>query len=232
MRKSVCGLAMTAMFIVAPLVARAAPDFSEPRKTMLTLQQAVQAHDSKTLRACFDTTGTTKVAQIYLDAWDATFRFQDAMENKFGLSGAEAVRSTKPYPSLADAQTHWEDAGTLTVNGDTATLALEGNPGANPPAEPAQIHFKRADGLWKIDGASLVNVDDPKTADRLKLMSQVTDAMKKVTEEINSGKILAAQEAQQTLVQRVIAILHPPTATPAPPPTSKAPATTHAAGTQ
>lgn len=226
----VAGVAAMAAVVGMTGMAWGEADVSTPRKTLLSLDEAIKAHDIKALRECLTVTdaGQQPALEAYISAWEASLGFQEAMQKKFGQAGAEAVGGAQGATASLETALKAATAGTVRIDGDRATLTIaEGEGSKGMPA--GQLAFQKVEGNWKVDAGSLLGLKEKDAERRLGIMKGVTGALKAVTAEINDNKFANAGEAQHALVQRVIPVVKP-AASPATqagtqPATASAPAT-------
>jgi predicted NUDIX family NTP pyrophosphohydrolase len=114
------------------------------------------------------------------------------------------------------------DAAPETINGDTATVAVD------PKGQPKTL--KKIDGQWRIPiGEVFSGVDEAAVQQRLDDMADLSKMMGQTADEINAGKYKTPKDAEEAIDSRIMAstmrqaATQPGTAPPDAPSTEPAP---------
>ncbi len=204
-----------------------AADYSDPRKTVQSLSDAIKTGDPKAIRDAM-VMADERQSRL-LDSLAAAIAAQHNMEAaasaKFGPAAKELVdEGASLEGQINTVLKHIATVNVITA-GDTATLTLKGPttaPSTAPSSAPATapaiseqdnqpdpLHFRKTADGWKIDAARMMDLDSP---DRAKEAEELTPKLAKVWGEIaasiNAGKYATVDAAREALADKIAAALN------------------------
>ena len=202
----------------------AAPDFSDPKKTVQSLADAIKAGDVKAVRE------TMTMADAHqgplLDVLSASIVAQHNMEAaaavKFGAASKDLLDEGASLEGQLKSVLKRMASMDLAGDGETATLAFKApttapttGPATAPVAavpefenQPDPLHFRKTPEGWKIDAARMMNLENP---GQDKVAETVTPKLVKIWTEIaaniTAGKYGTVEAAREALAEKLATVV-------------------------
>jgi len=200
-------------------------DYSTPAAAAKTLLTAINRGNFTAMRDALTIPDEHKEdIDTLLDAMESSARLQEAAEARFLEAGKAAFGA--PSDAALAAQLKSVDAGEVTINGNSATLAVAADAAAKLPG--GTVEFRKIGKDWKIDGAAffkLATEPADKTAARVALARRLTVLTGTIIQEMDAGKFFSATDAYQEYWMDYLDLTRPPaTATASAPATATSPA--------
>jgi hypothetical protein len=170
-------------------------DQSSPKATAKSLARAAAAGDNGAIISLLhvEEESVKEMFDIMAPMLSSTMRLDVAMREQFGEGMSDEAGMSMPTMEAIDN-------AELTEEGDTATLAVEG--------QPTAMELVRVDGKWFIDMSGDFEAMPPQQLDMMKrmlpVMSRVID---EVTQGVNDGDYETAQEAEGDLQNKLQAAM-------------------------
>lgn len=190
------GLIMLVLLTVvaSSVLAADKPDLSTPKKAAKSFAAAVQSADMTGVKAA--STGSPedyKMMESFAGVISAGARLRKAAVAKFGAEdGKKIVQGSPDLP----AQIEQSDE---KIDGDTATLVHTGEDPANA------LKLMRTNGDWKVDLNRIPGKDQ--MAKSMPMMKELQKVLDESTTDVKDGKFKTADEAQQAVRTRMMAVV-------------------------
>lgn len=189
-------------------VAPQTPDFSEPKKTLLTLARANMKGDIAGVRMCYMISDLAKEPMDGLFAFsDASFKLRQVVREKYGDKAVADFLTGSPMEDPAKLSELLRNSKESVYGPDKMYIELENKATASTLAPQTMLYFRRIGKEWKIDAAAMFRLDRPDSAKEVAKQTVMIKALagvfEEVTHNVQKGKFADAREVQAALGQKI-----------------------------
>jgi len=176
-------------------------DYSTPKATMNTINQALDASNFTILRQSFDVSPAQRRGfDALLNTIESAHVFEEAFIQKFGVAKAKEIGINTGLGGALASRTDAVAKASVQINGDDATMEMPTTPG-NPPAE---LEFHHVNDQWKLAASSLVRSESPEFQRVLPLVEKMSQAYRDAAADVKSDNVNTPEQAQQALLKRIV----------------------------
>jgi hypothetical protein len=169
-----------------------------PEETYRAFVEAVDRNDKSAVHALMTEADANqlRLIDLLIDANTATRELNHAAGKAFKGSTPAAVVASVPFGDLDDLLGQLNKDTARKIDGDKASLSFADHP---------PLKFRKIDGHWKIEGASLLGVVVDGAAEQT--LKDWTIACRQTKAEVAMGKFHSPEEASAAMGARVRVLL-------------------------
>jgi hypothetical protein len=176
---------------------------ASPRQTLQTFCDAVEHHDVAAVLQCFTKLDEKKTILLQAEMKGAVEHYRLRQDLKRFGDAASGMTTPSLVEEIRDRLMH----SAIQVNENTAVFdaAYEPEVIAIHP-EGSILRLQKADGQWLIDGGNLfaTEIEEANISHNLKKVKLLTEILREIANDVESGKLSTAKEAKKALFQKLI----------------------------
>lgn len=190
----------------APATRPGGADLASPKAAVTALADATVAQDADAIAAALYIAPEHKESvQTMLGTIAASKTLQDAVAKRFGEEALAQFRKPGQLEESMASRKAAIDKADVRQDGDAAVVSF--------PADAAPLgrvlKLRKTAGVWQVDAASLLNLDAPATAARMKqavpVYKRVTAIYTAAASDVNAGKITTLDQLENRLASELVA---------------------------